>query len=209
MRALRAIRARISAYAPAYAPMCVPALIVLGGGVPGLDRDSLWQDEATTAAIAGRPLPQLWHTLGSVDAVHGAYYLLMHWLLAALGGVVPLEVLIRLPSLLAAAAAAAGVAAVGRAAHSPAAGLLSGCVFALLPVVSRYAQEGRSYALVTAAVVWGTYFLVRRRWAGYAVALAVACVLNLFAVLVLPAHGVALLLARAGAPALRRWARQS
>ncbi|MFE2429621.1 hypothetical protein ACFXJ5_23090 [Streptomyces sp. NPDC059373] len=187
-------------------PLFVPALILFAGGIRGLDRGSMWQDEATTAVIASRSLPQLWHTLGSVDAVHGAYYVLVHELIVVLGGAVPLEVLIRIPSLLAAAAAAAGVAAVARAAWSPAAGLLSGSVFAVLPVVSRYAQEGRSYALVAAAVIWGTYFLVRGRWVGYAIALAVACLLNLFAVFVVPAHAVALLLGRAGAPAFRRWA---
>jgi mannosyltransferase len=187
-------------------PLFVPALIVFAGGIWGLGRGSMWQDEATTAVIAGRSLPQLWRTLGSVDAVHGAYYLLVHELIVVFGGAVPLEVLIRIPSLLAAAAAAAGVAAVARATWSPAAGLLSGSVFAVLPVVSRYAQEGRSYALVAVAVIWGTYFLVRGRWVAYAVALAAACLLNLFAILVLPAHAVALLLGRAGAPAFRRWA---
>jgi mannosyltransferase len=187
-------------------PLFVPALIVFAGGIWGLDRGSMWQDEATTAAIAGRSLPQLWHTLGSVDGVHGAYYLLVHELIVVFGGTLPLEVLIRIPSLLGAAAAAAGVAAVARATWSPAAGLLSGSVFAVLPVVSRYAQEGRSYALVAAAVIWGTYFLVRGRWVAYAIALAAACLLNLFAVFVLPAHAVALLLGRAGAPAFRRWA---
>ncbi|MGW6706021.1 glycosyltransferase family 39 protein [Streptomyces sp. NPDC054956] len=66
--------------------------------------------------------------------------------------------------------------------------LFAGVGYALLPPVQMYAQEGRSYALVAAAVVWATYLMLRGRWAAYAVVLALGCWLHEFAVLALPAH---------------------
>ena len=70
-------------------------------------RPSLWFDEgATISAAASRTLPELWRLLGHIDAVHGAYYLLMHGWFALFP---PTEFWSRLPSALAVGAAAAGV----------------------------------------------------------------------------------------------------
>ncbi|MFB7495341.1 glycosyltransferase family 39 protein [Streptomyces sp. NPDC056161] len=181
-------------------------------GLWGIRRQgTLWQDEAVTYDMAHRGLPDLWATLGGTDAVHGLYYLLMHAVFGFWdGGLVAL----RLPSVLAMAGAAVGVAAVGRRLAGPRAGPAAGVVFALLPVVQRYAQEGRSYALVTALVVAATRVLLnaadggRRRgwWAGYAALAALAGLLHEFALPVLAAHGVALLAARAPRPVLSAWA---
>ncbi|MBZ4014594.1 hypothetical protein, partial [Streptomyces purpurogeneiscleroticus] len=98
-------------------------------------------------------------------------------------------------------------------------GVAAGLVFPLLPLVQEYAQEGRSYALVCALVTWSTYFLVRalaaspavvdarrlglfgvagaarRWWTAYVVVTSAACLLHEFAVLVLAAHGVTVVLA--------------
>ncbi|MBP2705544.1 glycosyltransferase family 39 protein [Microbispora sp. RL4-1S] len=197
----------------AVAALGVPPLVALLAGVWGLDRGSMWQDEATTYAVAGRSLPELWRTLGHVDAVHGCYYLLVHALLSVTGGLPP-EVVLRLPSLLATAGAAAGVAAIGRRLASPLAGLMAGLFYATAPVVGYYAQEARSYALVAAGVVLASLLFVRalarpRRtggWAWYAGAVAVACLLNLFAALALAAHAVTLVWARAERAAWIRWA---
>ncbi|CAM5600981.1 hypothetical protein SALBM311S_07482 [Streptomyces alboniger] len=69
-----------------------------------------------------------------------------------------------------------------------------------------YAQEGRSYALVTAAVTWATYFFVRatdapgprvRWWTAYGLTLALACWLHEFAAPALVAHGLTLWWSRA------------
>src|SRR5260370_999605 len=134
--------------------------------------------------------------LGDVDAVHGEYYLLM-WPRAHVVGVS--EVVMRLPSAVAMAAAAGGVAAGGRRLGSWQAGLCSGLVFAALPMTSRYGQEARSYALVTAAAVLASYLLVRvittpgRRWlVGYGLSLAALGSLNIFGLLIVPAHAVTL-----------------
>ncbi|KOG89382.1 hypothetical protein ADK38_14590, partial [Streptomyces varsoviensis] len=63
------------------AAVLLPAAVMLGLGLWGLDRGGMWRDEGATFQLARRSLPELWHALGHVDAVHGLYYLLMHWLL--------------------------------------------------------------------------------------------------------------------------------
>lgn len=179
----------------------------------------MWRDESVTWQVAHRPLGQLWELLGQVDAVHGLYYLLMHAVFAATGTTAPDSGLwglwtLRLPSVAATALAASGVAAVahhlttttlhgGAGGQDPGAGgpgrsdrpgrvaLLAGVGYALLPPVQMYAQEGRSYALVAAAVVWATYLMLRERWVAYAVVLVLGCWLHEFAVLALPAHACA------------------
>ncbi|MEV0445489.1 glycosyltransferase family 39 protein [Streptomyces spectabilis] len=183
----------------AWAVAAPGVLLSLVLGLWGVRREgTLWRDEAVTYDMARRGLPGLWHTLGNADAVHGLYYLLMRGLFALCGDADPLLVL-RLPSVAATAVAAAGVACLGRRLAGPRAGLLAGAAFASLPLVQRYAQEGRSYALVLAAVVWATYALVRavetrgpRLWVLYGVLMLTACLLHEFAVLALAAHALAL-----------------
>lgn len=186
-----------------YAVVLVPVAVSLALGLWGVRRGgSMWRDEAVTYDMARRELSGLWATLAEADAVHGLYYLLMHGLFRLFGDADPLLVL-RLPSVLATAAACGTLALLGRRLAGPRAGLLSGVVLALLPPVQRYAQEGRSYALVCALVVWATYLLVRavttgtrRAWAGYGAVLLGACLLHEFAVLALVAHAVAVPAAR-------------
>src|SRR5690348_3407362 len=79
-----------------------PVLAMLAIGLWGLDRGGMWRDEAVTFQVAQRSVPQIWHLLHSVDAVHGLYYLLMHPVLAPHPG----EVALRLPSVCGAAATA-------------------------------------------------------------------------------------------------------
>ncbi|WP_231905596.1 glycosyltransferase family 39 protein [Streptomyces davaonensis] len=151
-----------------------------------------------TYDMARRSLPDLAGTLVQADAVHGLYYLVLHGLFEISGDLDPLLVM-RLPSVLAAAAASGLVALLGHRLAGARAGLLAGIAFALLPPVQRYAQEGRSYALVCALVAWASYLLLgamrsgrRRAWAGYGAVLLSACLLHEFAVLAALAHLVAL-----------------
>ncbi|MFG3018980.1 glycosyltransferase family 39 protein [Streptomyces sp. NPDC048254] len=157
----------------------------------------MWRDEVVSYDLSRRELPDLARTLERADAVHGLYYLLVHALFRLFPGADPLLVL-RLPSVLAVAVTAGLLTLLGARYAGPRAGLLAGLVFAVLPPVQRYAQEGRSYALVCALVVWATCLLVRavdtgtaRAWAGYGAVLLTACLLHEFAVLVLAAHAVA------------------
>ncbi|MFI6089710.1 glycosyltransferase family 39 protein [Streptomyces sp. NPDC051218] len=162
----------------------------------------MWRDEAVTYDVAHRGLSDLWQTLGNVDAVHGLYYLLTYGLFRLcelFGGADPLLVM-RVPSVLAMSTAAAGVAMIGRRLAGPRAGLFAGVVFAVVPSIQRFAQEGRSYALVCAMVVWATYVLVRaasadgrrarRLWYWYGSLMLASCLLHEFAVFALPAHAL-------------------
>ncbi|WP_405835407.1 glycosyltransferase family 39 protein [Streptomyces sp. NBC_01518] len=157
--------------------------------------------------MAHRTLPELRATAAHVDLVHSVYYLLMHGLFRVVGSVDPLLAM-RLPSVAAAAAATAGVTALGRRLAGLRAGVLAGVLFAVTPQVQRFAQEGRSYALVTACVVWATYLLIRAvrgrspwTWGGYTVLMLAAGLLHEFAILALAAHVCAV-----PRDARRRWA---
>ncbi|MFJ3804077.1 glycosyltransferase family 39 protein [Streptomyces sp. NPDC090088] len=165
--------------------------------------------------MAQRRPPDLAHALERADAVHGLYYFLTHALFRLFAGADPL-VLLRLPAVLATAVTAGLLTLLGTRLAGPRTGLLAGLAFAVLPPVQRYAQEGRSYALVCALVVWSSYLLIRavdtrtarttrartRAWAGYGAVLLTACLLHEFAVLVLAAHAVAV-----PREARRAWAR--
>ncbi|MBE3013765.1 glycosyltransferase family 39 protein [Microbispora sp. NEAU-D428] len=185
----------------------VPAVLALAAGLWDLGGPPPWRDEAATVSAVGRTLPQLAHLLQSVDAVHGLYYALMH-VVAGLSGTA--EVALRIPSVVAGALAAAGTGALGRALGAPRAGLYGGVLLALMPIFSRYVQEARPYAMTAAAAVGVTLLFLRvlrsptsAVLAAYAAALTVLAYLNLFAFLVVGAHGVALILSRGP---LLRWA---
>ncbi|GAA3682061.1 hypothetical protein GCM10022224_053000 [Nonomuraea antimicrobica] len=174
-------------------------------GLWGIDGPSFWADEGGSVAIARLPPPDLLAVLDHMDRVHAVYYGLLHLVISVVGTG---EWAMRLPSVLAMSAAAGLLTALGRRLVSPAAGLLAGLIYALLPVVSRYAQEARQYALVTALAIGATYLLVvaveRRRarwWAAYAGVLTVVGWLHLYGLFLLPAHALML----RSATAWRRW----
>ncbi|MFF2407536.1 hypothetical protein [Streptomyces sp. NPDC058092] len=176
---------------------------------------TLWGDEAVTYAMSHRSVPQLWHTLGHVDVVHGLYYLIMHGVFGLWdGGLVAL----RLPSVLAVAAATVGIVRLGQRLGGTWTGLLAGLVLPLLPPVQRYAQEGRSYALICALITWASCLLVSnlsrpkgpdggraRGWVTYGVVMLTACLLHEVAVLILLAHGVTVFGTRSTRPMRRAW----
>ncbi|MFJ5836250.1 hypothetical protein ACIQGO_05625 [Streptomyces shenzhenensis] len=211
------------------AVVATPAAVMLVLGLWGIDRGGMWRDEAVTFQVARRSVPEIWRLLHDVDAVHGLYYLVMHAVLALRPG----EVLLRLPSVCGAAAAAALVAALGARLVGPRAGLWAGLLYAITPMVGHYAQEGRSYALVAAGAAGATLLLVRavdrtpgsgerggrervgatgrrgrggRGWWAYGAVLGVTCLLHEFAVLLLLAHAVTLALARVARGVWCRWA---
>ncbi|MFF8265146.1 hypothetical protein [Streptomyces virginiae] len=164
----------------------LPPLLAAVLGLWGLERGGgMWRDESVTWQVAHRSLGGIRDLLGQVDAVHGLYYVIMHGVFQAWdGGLWAL----RLPSVAATALAAAGVAAVAHRLVGERAAVVAGCVYAVLPPVQMYAQEGRSYALVAAAVVWATYLMLRERWAAYTAVLLIGCWLHEFAALALLAH---------------------
>ncbi len=184
----------------------VPAIAAFAFGLYDVARPSLWRDEAYTLEVASRSPGQILSLLKHADAVHGAYYLWMHGVITLVGRS---ETAVRLPSVAATAVAAGVLAALGMrlAASSGVAsprvsGLLAGLLYAVSPMVSRYAQEARSYATVTAFAVIATYLLVSaladrraRWWAGYSAAIALAGLFNLLALLIVPAHAITVVIA--------------
>lgn len=213
--------------------VAVPAVTAFAVGGYQIGAASLWRDEAYTKDAIGRPVTQVFALLRHQDAVHGAYYLLMH-VIAAVAGTSATA--LRFPSLCAMVIATGFVAATGRRAAAlalvPAApgplasapatgsgrrldvpaltGLLSGLLFATAPYMTYYAQMARSYAIETMFATIATYLLLRacpdgrwRWWAAYAASVALTGLFNMFGLLILAAHGVTLLLTRARGQAAR------
>jgi mannosyltransferase len=149
--------------------------------------------------------------LGNVDAVHGLYYLLMHELFALFG---PSTTTLRLPSVLAIAAASGCVAIVGQRLAGYWAGLVGGLSFGMLPAVQFYLQEGRPYGLVAAGAAISALLLVTllegrgsaAHWAMYGGTILVCGLLNWLSLLMLPAHLTTLAWVRAGRGTWARWA---
>ena len=179
----------------------VPPLAMLAVGLTRITTPSYWRDEAATLAAVRRPLGEMFAMMGHVDAVHGAYYLLA-WVVYRVGG--HTELFMRFPSVVAMCVAAGFVAALGRRLVSPAAGLLAGLAFVILPQVSFYAQDARSVAFETAMAAIASYLLIRALdapertagggrgpawwWTCYALGIGLLGILNIFALLLVPAH---------------------
>jgi mannosyltransferase len=186
------------------------AIAAAGLSVAGSWIPSFWGDEAASLMSAQRPLPSLFTMLGNVDAVHGTYYLLLHFWIDAFGAS-PFSA--RLPSALAVGVAVAGtVVLAGRLAGTRAA-LFAGVVAMLLPRLTSVGTETRSFAFTAALAIWLTVLLVQlvgpgRRhggWALYTLLVAASAYLFLFSLLIPLAHALALAYAPATRRMLRAW----
>ncbi len=182
-------------------PWCWPALVTLVLGLYQMGRPELWRDELASWSFASRPVSSMIATAGRTGATQLAYYLLLHFWMAAFGDSIDA---MRTLSVLVMAGAAACVALLGRKLAGARAGLISGLVFALVPSVSRFAQEVRFYSLEVLVATLATLLLVRAldrpsaaRWLSYAACLAFLGYVDLVALSVVVGHA-------AGA-ALRWW----
>jgi mannosyltransferase len=174
----------------------VTAVACIGITVP-----SAWSDEAATLTSTGRSWPELWTELGTIDAVHGFYYALIRLITSVFGHSL---LTIRLVSAVVVGVTAALVVVLGRTLGGPRLGVASGFAFVLVPRVVWAAGEGRMYSFVMLAAVGSTLLLLaaarrtaapaRRAWALYGVVAALGVLLNLWLVLLVVAHGAALLL---------------
>lgn len=171
---------------------------------------SLWYDEAATLAAARRDLADLAAMTRNVDAVHGVYYVLMHaW--TEMVGVSPFAV--RLSSAIAIGVAAAGTFVLARRLADGTTAAISVAILLLLPRVTWAGIEARSSALTIALAVWVTHLFVRAldrpdrwpRWLAYAVLLGLGGWLNIFLLLLVPAHAVSALILRADRRAWVAW----
>lgn len=186
-------------------------LTFIGSWIP-----AFWGDEAASIMSAERPLATIWRELGRVDAVHGAYYVFLHFWIDAFGAS---ELSVRLPSTIAVGFAVAGTVVLANRlfAHAASArriAVIAGIVMILLPRVDYMAAEGRSYAIGTAVATWLSVFfvtLLKRRvtsrlpWLAFAVAFALSIYVFLYLVLLAGVYGVAIIASRPGRAVIRRW----
>ncbi len=179
---------------------------VIGSWIP-----SFWGDEAASVMSAERPLSTLWPELGRVDAVHGTYYLFLHFWIDLFGAS---ELSVRFPSTVAVGFVVAGTVVLGDLLFRRRVAVFAGIVCIVLPRVDYMGAEGRSYAIGTAMAVWLTVLfvtLVRRRtrtalpWLAYGLVLAASVYVFLYLVLLAVVHGIVLLASRRSRPLLRPW----
>ena len=132
------------------------ALLALALRLYGLADKPLWLDEVTTLRRITGGLDHL--LLDALHSRHYPSYFLLLWPLAQLGHS---AWLLRLPSAVFGAAAAALTCAIGRQAAGSRSGLLAGLIMALSPFEVQFGQEARSYTLVAALVLLALWGLVR------------------------------------------------
>ncbi|MEJ3743960.1 glycosyltransferase family 39 protein [Actinomycetes bacterium KLBMP 9797] len=176
----------------------VPAAATLTITGFGMTSTQLWRDEMATWSAATRSPGELFDLVRNIDAVSGAYYLFMHYWIAVFGDS---ALALRLPSVLCMTGAAALVGMIGKRLFEAPVGLLAGLLFAIIPGISRYGQEARSYAFATFFAVLATYLLIRAleapswlRWIGYAAAVTATGLSHLIAVTVVAGHAIFALL---------------
>ena len=187
--------------------MLLPAVVELVVGGYKIGSPSLWRDEGDTLSASTGSIHYILALMHHEDAVHAAYYVLMHFVLAVIG---TSPTALRLPSLLATAGAASLTAILGRRlARSgglpvPAiTGTAAGLLYVAMPRTTWYAQDARPYAIATLLAVAATYLLVRgfddgrvRWWASYFVVIVLLAAMNLLALVILVPHALSLLAAR-------------
>ncbi|GAB6900463.1 glycosyltransferase family 39 protein [Kineosporia succinea] len=174
---------------------------------------SPWWDEAVTRYAVGLSLPDLADMISRVDLVHALYYLAGHILYLLLGrpdDSNQIYLALRLLSVLASSFTALILFRLGRNLGGPAVAVLAVAFYVISPFALRYAQEARSYALVSMFATLAVLLLVRWTRTGEArllrlssASLALATLLNeISALTVLPLAVVCLLARPSG---FRRW----
>ncbi|HEX3972329.1 MAG TPA: glycosyltransferase family 39 protein [Stellaceae bacterium] len=179
----------------AWAPPLLVGIVALALRLHGLAAKPLWLDEVSTLHRASIGFSAM--VTESLHSKHYPTYFALIWLVAKLGGVSTW--LLRLPSAVFGAVAAALVVVIGRDADRPRTGIAAGLLLAFSPFDVQYGQEARSYTLVAALILvalWGLVLLAlqetaqapqhqhqkegrRGAWLAYGgFTLAALCVLN-------------------------------
>jgi mannosyltransferase len=175
-------------------------------GLFRLGRRSFWYDEAWTIATVDRPLGDALWRISHWEANQSPYYLLMTaWV--RLGDS---ETFLRLLSVGFWVATVPVLFVLGRRLVDARVGAVAALLYALHGFALEWAQQVRAYTMVAFAVTLATLLLVRLverpttgRAVAYAAVAALAAYTQFFAVLVIGAHAVSLLVLRPSAP-LRR-----
>ena len=165
----------------------------------GIGSKSLWGDETYSVALARSGWGELWHIVVNREANMSLYYVLLK-LWTAFGSS---ETWVRSLSALFAVAAVPVVYALGARLFDRVTGVVAALLLAVDAFFVHYAQETRGYSLVLLLVALSTYLFVvaleepAPGWiAAYALVSAAAVYAHFFAVFVLAAQGLTLLLTR-------------
>jgi mannosyltransferase len=187
----------------------IPVLVTGALGAWKLATPGLSEDELATWGMVSIDWSHFESVLRNVDATLAPYYLLMRGWVALVGDT---DLLLRLPSVVFAAAAAGFVAGVGIKLGGRRVGLAGGLIFALVPGLSRYAQDARPYALTMFAAALATFVLVKlldqprlRLYLAYTLAMMFVGLANVVALLLLLAHGLAVWQIRRSGRAFSAW----
>jgi mannosyltransferase len=174
---------------------------------------SIWYDEGVSAVISGSSWTELEHYARTRDPNQSGYHVALHLWRSVLGDT---EAALRSLSAVSVAFSVLVLVVLARRLRDDRTALVAGALLAVAPLAIRYGQESRSYTLLMLAVTVGTYCFVRlvdpddraaHSWwpvVAYAVVMAYACYLHLFAGFVVVAHGVSLVFVP---PAWLRWRR--
>jgi hypothetical protein len=177
------------------APAAITAL-ALGLRLAGLDRKSVWFDEAVTHADALTPWPRLLDSIAH-DVHPPLSYVVIHlwpWVTAG-------ELGLRLPSAVLGALAATMAWAWVRGISSPGEALFTGLLVAVMPLQVDLAQDARMYGLLlllTASSLWLLDRVLvrptRARLLAYTLVAAAMLYTHYFAAFILAAEGLGALL---------------
>jgi mannosyltransferase len=172
-------------------------LLALAYTGAGFWQPSYWTDEAATLSAVRREFPELQALLGTVDAVHGAYYFLMFGWTRLFGFS---EISLRLPSLIAVALSAVLVTELGRKVAGTPCGVLAAAFLTVLPRTQYVGTDARSYALTVLGAVSASFLLVSIRenprmgkWVGYGAVGVLTVSLSFYCVFLFIAHAVTVL----------------
>ncbi|HAQ59939.1 MAG TPA: hypothetical protein DCR63_05985 [Microbacterium sp.] len=183
----------------------VPPVTALVLGISRSLHVPLWRDEYATAMHAELSPPDLARSISGGDAVQAPYYLLIHLLSPVIG----LDTGMRVPSLLAFAATAAIVSALGMRWWGAAPGAAAGLFFSLDGAAVTAGATARPYALMVMFVALAIFAAdsadrrSRWKWAVYSAAAVLAVAMHLMSIVALLCIGL-LALARRRA-SLMRW----
>jgi mannosyltransferase len=187
----------------------IPFVVAGGIGWWKLATPGLSEDELATWGMVSIGWGDFRSVLSNVDATVGPYYALLRVWVSLVGDS---DLLLRLPSVLFGAGAAAVISGIGIKLAGRRVGLAAGLIFALLPGVSRYAQDARPYALVMLAAAWSTYVVINlverprfRTYIWYTVSVLVLGLAHVVALLLLLAHVLLVVRVRRSWRALFGW----
>jgi len=173
------------------AVVAVPTVVAIALCLIELTARSLWLDEAATVAIAGQHGSEFWHAAAHDGGNMLGYYALLHALVGWFGDG---ALVIRLPSVIAAGAAAGAVALFGLRLFDRRVATAAGLLTAVsLPLVF-WGQDARGYvamvALVAASFVAFTAMQNGRRssWLAYVVLTTLSVYASFVAIFAVPAQ---------------------